>query len=103
MASSVPPHRWCIIAAPHFAPLHRAKTMLPVYFKVDVVMNRIALSNRWASEQWQPASVAPRGEGKGCALAPERVLDTPARTSWRFAGMTIELHRAVAEGYYLNL
>jgi len=77
--------------------------MLPVYFCVDVVMDRVALSNRWVSEQWQPARVVPVAEGRGSASAAERILDTPARTSWRFPAMTIELHRTEAEGYYLNL
>jgi hypothetical protein len=77
--------------------------MLPVYFCVDVVMQRIALNNRWVSEQWQPAQVIPVGEGRGSASAPECMLDTPERTLWRFAGMAIELHTSEAEGYFLNL
>src|SRR4051812_488080 len=92
-----------MIAAPFPTALQRAKTMLPVYLKVDVVMDRVALNNRWASEQWQPASVVPVGEGRGAAASPECILDTDARTSWLFAGMEIELHRAEGEGYYLNL
>jgi hypothetical protein len=92
-----------MIAAPSSAPRFRAKTMLPVYFCVDVVMDRVALSNRWVSEQWQPARVVPVGEGRGSASDPECILDTPARTSWRFAGRSIELHHTEAEGYYLNL
>lgn len=78
--------------------------MLPVYFSVDVFMDRVALDNRWVSEQWQPAAVVPLGEGRDASPGPpERATDTPARTSWRFPAMAIELHTSEAEGYFLNL
>jgi hypothetical protein len=77
--------------------------MLPVYFSVDVVMDRVTLDNRWVSEQWQPASVTPLGEGRMTAAPAECVADSAARTSWRFPGMAIELHSSEAEGYFLNL
>ncbi|HTQ01311.1 MAG TPA: DUF3305 domain-containing protein [Casimicrobiaceae bacterium] len=80
-----------------------AKTMLPVYFCVDVVMERVALRNRWASEQWQPRAVLGRGEGRAVPGAAECTLDTHERTLWRFPGMAIELHPSEAEGYFLNL
>ena len=56
--------RWCMIGAPS-TPRRRIEriTMLPVYFSVDVVMERIPLVNRWVSEQWQPAAVVPVGAG----------------------------------------
>jgi len=77
--------------------------MLPVYFCVDVVMERIALNNRWASEQWQPAEVVAVGEGSATPGAPQLLLDTPERTTWRFPGLSIELHPTEAEGHFLNL
>src|SRR5262245_64631482 len=77
--------------------------MLPEYFSVDVVMERIALNNRWTSEQWRPASVEPIGPGRATASAPERIEDTPERTRWRFAGREIEIHPVEAEGYFLNV
>ena len=77
--------------------------MLPVYFSVDVVMDRVALDNRWASEYWQPAAVVPLGEGRTAPATAVCDLDSPARTSWRFPGMAIELHSSEAEGYFLNL
>jgi hypothetical protein len=77
--------------------------MLPVYFSVDVVMDRVTLDNRWVSEQWQPAAVVPLGQGRGSPQPAELIADSPARTSWRFAQMAIELHSSEAEGYYLNL
>jgi len=82
--------------------------MKPLYFSVDILMERIPLVNRWVSEQWRPAAVVPVGEIvlEHAAVKPavaERVADGPAGTTWRFAGRTIELHTTEAEGYYLNI
>ena len=77
--------------------------MLPVYFSVDVVMDRVAIDNRWASEYWRPAAVMPLGEGRAAPAAAVCDTDSPARTSWRFPGMAIELHTSESEGYFLNL
>ena len=82
--------------------------MTPVYFSVDVLMERIPLANRWVSEQWRPASVVPLGEiGPNSAVAesgvPECVNDGPAGTTWRFPRRRIELHPTEAEGYFLNI
>ena len=82
--------------------------MKPLYFSVDILMERIPLVNRWVSEQWRPAAVVPVGEivlesGAAKPAAPERVADGPAGTTWRFAGRTIELHPTEAEGYFLNI
>ena len=79
------------------------KTMLPEYLSIDVVMERIALDNRWTSEQWRPAAVEAVGPGRGSALAPVCIEDTPERTQWKFAGREIELHPSEAEGYFLNV
>lgn len=79
--------------------------MLPVYFCVDVLMERIPLANRWVSEQWQPAGVVPVGVIASAASpgAPECVADASERTLWRFPGRAIELHPSEAEGYFLNI
>jgi hypothetical protein len=82
--------------------------MKPLYFSVDILMERIPLANRWVSEQWRPAAVVPVGEvslESGGVKPPvaERVADGPAGTTWRFAGRTVELHPTEAEGYYLNI
>ena len=74
-----------------------------MFFSVDVVMERVPLANRWASEKWQPAAVIPRGEGKRDAGTPVCTEDGPAGTRWTFPAMPIELHPSEAEGYYLNL
>lgn len=77
--------------------------MLPEYLSVDVVMERIPLASRWASEQWQPASVEPIGPGRGAPREPVRIGDDGSRARWRFAGREIELHPTEAEGYFLNV
>src|SRR4029453_18420293 len=78
-------------------------TMMPLYFSVDVLMERIPLVNRWVSEKWQPASVVPAAEGPATPGVPTRVADGPNGTLWRFPGFPVELHPTEAEGYYLNL
>jgi hypothetical protein len=77
--------------------------MLPVYFSVDVVMDRIALDNPWVSEQWLPAAVEPVAAGRTAVQAPRRIAGDNRRTSWRFPGLAIELHPSEAEGFFLNV
>ncbi len=77
--------------------------MLPIHFSVDVLMQRVPIESRWATEQWQPASVVPVAQGLRARAAPECIADGPAGTIWRFPGMAIELHTTEAEGYFLNL
>jgi hypothetical protein len=82
--------------------------MKPVYFLVDVLMERVPVVNRWVSEQWRPAAALPIGEmdpenGIAKPGVAERVADGPAGTMWRFPGHAIELHPTEAEGYFLNI
>lgn len=91
----------CMIAAP--LGYAEAKTMQPVYFCVDVMMDRVALHNRWTTDQWQPSAVLPVAEGPGAPGPAEVVADAAERTTWRFPGMAIELHPSEAEGLFLNL
>ncbi len=77
--------------------------MSPLYFSVDVVMERVPLANRWASERWQPAEVIPVAEGQGTGGAPECLRDDATGSRWRFPGLSIELHPSEAEGAFLNL
>ena len=74
--------------------------MLPARFPVAVVIERVALSNRWANEQWRVAAVerddSPRHP-------PVRMVHGVTRTCWRFTGLAMELHPSESEGYYLNI
>ena len=49
--------------------------MLPVYFSVDLLMERVPLANRWVSEKWQPADIVPLGEGARAPGAPECIAE----------------------------
>jgi len=67
---------------------------------VDVIMERVPLHNRWATEQWQPVAVAPAANGTG-DMTCERLAGEVER--WRCGPFDVELHPTEAEGYYLNL
>lgn len=75
-------------------------------FPVDVIMERVPVVHRWASEKWQPAAVVPAGTpALDLAIEPgpaQRLHDGPEGTQWRFPGHAIELHRSEGEGYFLN-
>ena len=84
--------------------------MTPLQTSVDVIIERIPLVNRWASERWQPAAVEiatrldpgsdMRNQVPGrCVVEP---LDA-AGNLWRCKGFEIELHPTEAEGYFLNI
>jgi hypothetical protein len=77
--------------------------MQPIHFSVDVLMERVPLVNRWASEKWQPKSIIPIRAGDAMRQAPQCLADGPDGTVWRFPGFMVELHVTEAEGYYLNL
>ncbi|MBS0328156.1 MAG: DUF3305 domain-containing protein [Proteobacteria bacterium] len=91
---------------------------------VDVVMERVPLSSRWATERWQPVAVVdavarsgvgvPAVEGSGMIASdtPEarrargiRVPGTFAdgRERWICPGFEIELHKSEGEGLFLNM
>jgi hypothetical protein len=74
--------------------------MLFARFPVAVVIERVALSNRWASVQWHVAAVerddSPRHP-------PVRMFHDQTRTRWRFTGLSMELHVSESEGYHLNI
>jgi len=74
--------------------------MSPPRFSVAVLVERVPLANRWASEQWRVAAVEP---DDAPAAAPHKQSEDVARTVWRFPGFFIELQRSEAEGYFLNI
>jgi hypothetical protein len=75
--------------------------MPPLRFPVAVIMQRIALTNRWANERWEAVAVETCAD---TAAEPEYVQlsDGPEGTRWRCAGHVIEMHPVESEGYYLN-
>jgi hypothetical protein len=77
---------------------------------VDVIMARIPLANRWASERWQPLAVevaTPRFDTPAARdVVPGTGRSIPEGVDgdrWRCMGFEIELHSTEAEGYFLNL
>jgi hypothetical protein len=76
--------------------------MQSLRFPVDVIMERVPLDNRWASEFWRPAAVEP-ADGGGDKLEAEPLRAAAAGTHWRLGPYAIELHPSEAEGYFLNL
>jgi hypothetical protein len=70
---------------------------------VDVIMERVPLHNRWASEQWQPAAVLTAEAGDSGASPIEAMAEVGGRRRWRCRGDSVELHPTEAEGYFLNL
>jgi hypothetical protein len=69
---------------------------------VEVLMECVPLTSRWASERWQPAAVV-LGTAQAPQPAPIRESGDGGREQWRFGGLEIELHRSEAEGYFLNM
>ena len=76
--------------------------MQPLRITVDIVMERVALANRWVSEAWRPFAVLPSAEVHAGAEV-ERVTVEAGESRWRFPRHTLELHPTEAEGYFLNL
>jgi hypothetical protein len=74
--------------------------MLPLRFPVAVVIERVPLANRWASEEWRVAAVECADDGPA---DPVKLSDDEKGTRWRFAGHAMELHRSESEGYFLNI
>ena len=78
----------------------RTQDMQAARIPVDVIMERVPLHNRWASERWLPVAVVP-ADGWPRAQACERLPGDVER--WRCGPFEVELHPSEAEGYYLNV
>ena len=82
--------------------------MVSTRFPVDVLMRRIALRNRWASERWAPLAVVPLEaetvtDPDRPTADPRLVADGPEGSVWCFTGYALELFPSEGEGYFLNL
>jgi hypothetical protein len=82
------------------AAIYSEKAMPALRFPVAVVIERIPLSNRWASEKWQVGAVERDDSPLPVAV---RISDDASGTRWRFTGFRIELHVSESEGYFLNI
>ena len=82
--------------------------MQPLIQTVDVIMERIPLQSRWASERWQPRAVEVALPGAGSAsnaktVPGQIVCVRDGENRWRCKGFDLELHPTEAEGYFLNI
>jgi len=82
--------------------------MRPLTQNVDVMIERVPLRSRWASERWQPVAVeiAPVPPGfvpDRNAVPGSHTCIAEGQNRWRCRGFEIELHPTEAEGYFLNL
>ena len=68
---------------------------------VAVIMERVALVNRWITEKWEAKGVviamAPQGSAEQVIVREDKL------TQVLFPGHVIRLQRDEAEGYYLNI
>jgi hypothetical protein len=70
-------------------------------YPLAVIMERITLSNRWASEQWEAKGVV-RDLNDGSA-GPRVIVEREGLIQVLFPGFRVKLTKDEAEGYYLNL
>ncbi|MFI4888242.1 MAG: DUF3305 domain-containing protein [Burkholderiales bacterium] len=82
--------------------------MQPLIQTVDVIMERVPLQSRWASERWQPLAVeiaAPAARpGSNANIVPGCNVCVPeGENRWRCHGFDLELHTSEAEGFFLNI
>ncbi len=69
-------------------------------FVVAVVMERIAIVNRWQSEKWQLAGVLPNDRQ---ADVPRTLIDRDGLLQRIHPGFSMKIFADEAEGYYLNI
>jgi hypothetical protein len=81
--------------------MSEASVSSPVSCPIGVIMERVALNNRWVAEKWEAKGVvrddSPRGTAERVIVRGEGIVQL------LFPGHVIRLHRDEAEGYYLNI
>lgn len=70
-------------------------------YSLAVIMERVRLANRWATENWEAKSVVPDPHPAGSSA--RVILDDGQTMQVLFPGMTLRLDPTEAEGYLLNL
>jgi hypothetical protein len=77
-------------------------TKLPANTRVvAVIMERVTLANRWATERWEAKGVVPHASDS--ELSERIIVEERGLTQILFPGLTLRLQRDEAEGYYLNI
>jgi hypothetical protein len=72
-----------------------------VSYPVAVIMERTALTNRWATEKWEAKGVV--WDASPPDSPPKVIVRSGTLTQTLYPGFRLELKRDEAEGYYLNL
>ena len=67
---------------------------------IAVVMQRMALDNRWVSEKWETHGVVPDAREPA---EPRVIYEDGRRRHVLYTGLRLELFRDEAESYHLNL
>ncbi len=70
-------------------------------YPIAVIMERLALANRWVTEKWEAKGVVRDAAPKG--VAEQVIVREEKLTQMLFPGHVIRLQRDEAEGYYLNI
>lgn len=70
-------------------------------YPLAVIMERTALTNRWASERWEAKGVVQDASPAGSQ--PKVIVASGASTQTLYPGFRLDLTRDECEGYYLNL
>ena len=70
-------------------------------YPIAVIMERVRLDNRWATERWEAKGVVQDASPAGSS---ERVILSDARVlQMLFPGFTLKLHPDESEGYIYNI
>ena len=69
-------------------------------FAISVVMERVAIDNRWQSEKWQLAGVLP---DDGSTTVPRILMQREGLLHKLYPGFALKVFSDEAEGYYLNV
>lgn len=69
--------------------------------RLAIIMERIALDNRWQPYRWQPAGLLDDTEVSGSA--PQTIVRHDDLLQRVYPGMELTLFKDEAEGYYLNI
>lgn len=70
-------------------------------YSVAVIMERVRLNNRWATEKWEAKGVVLDAQQQG--THEQVIVDGENLTQVLFPSLKLKLERAEAEGYYLNI
>ena len=69
-------------------------------FAVSIVMEKVAINNRWQSHLWRPAGILP---DDGSRAGPTELGEREALRQVLWPGFVLQVHADEAEGIFLNI